>query len=66
MKYKIKDLLKEVDILSNFNCENIIKNNYSRKINNKFYILMEYFQGQTLRDFINKSSQKNELIEEKI
>ena len=66
MKYKIKDLLKEVDILSNFNCENIIKYNGSRKINNKFYILMEYFQGQTLRDFINKSSQKNELIEEQI
>ena len=66
MKYKIKVLLKEVDILSKFNCENIIKYNYSRKINNKFYILMEYFQGQTLRDFINKSSQKNELIEEQI
>ena len=66
MKYKIKVLLKEVDILSKFNCENIIKYNGSRKINNKFYILMEYFQGQTLRDFINKSSQKNELIEEQI
>ena len=66
MKDKINDIQKEADILSKFNCEYIIKYYGSRKINNKFYILMEYFDGQNLRDFININIKNNELIEENI
>ena len=64
MKEKINDIKKEADILSKFNCKNITKYYDSCKINNKFYIVMEYCNGQNLRDFINEN--KNELIEENI
>ena len=66
MKDKIKDIQKEVDILSKFNCNNIVKYYDSVKINDKFYIVMEYCDGQNLKDFINKKIKNNELIEEKI
>ena len=42
MKDKIKDIEKEAIILSQFNCKNIVKYYDSQKVNNKFYILMEY------------------------
>ena len=58
IKDKIKDIQKEADILCKFNYEYIIKYYGSRKINNKFYILMEYFDGHNLRDFIDKSIKK--------
>ena len=64
MKDKIKDIQKEADILSKFDHENIVKYYDSLKINNKFYILMEYCDWQTLDDFINKSINNSELIEE--
>ena len=66
MKDKIKDIQKEADILSKFNCNNIVKYYDSVKINDKFYIVMEYCDGQNLKDFINKKIKNNELIEEKI
>ena len=64
MKDKIKDIKKEADILSKFNCKNIVKYYDSYLYKDKFYILMEYCEGQNLKDFINKSIKNNELIEE--
>ena len=66
MKDKIKDIQKEADILSKFNCNNIVKYYDSVKINDKFYIVMEYCDGQNLKDYINKHIKHNELIEENI
>ena len=56
----------EINILSKFNCNNIIKYYDSYKDNNKFYILMEYCDGQNLKDFIEEYNKKKELIEENI
>ena len=61
----INILKNEINILSKFNCDNIIKYYDSYKDNNKFYILMEYCDGN-LKDFINKYIENNELIEENI
>ena len=66
MKDKIKDIQKEADILSKFNCNNIVKYYDSVKINDKFYIVMEYCTGQNLKDIINKKIKNNELMEENI
>ena len=66
MKDKIKDIEKEEIILSQFNCRNIVKYYDSKKINNKFYILMEYCDGQNLRDYIDENNKNNTLIEENI
>ena len=64
----IKEFENEVNILSKFDCNNIIKYydscRYAYK--NKFCILMEYCEGQNLKDFINKYRNKNELIDDKI
>ena len=60
MKGKIKDIQKEAEILSKFNCENIVKYYDSYLDKDKFYILMEYCSGLTLKEFINKN--KNKLI----
>ena len=62
----IKNYQKEADILSKFNCENIVKYYDSFNENEKFYILMEYCDGQNLKEFINKNKNNNTLIEEKI
>ena len=66
MKGKIKDIQKEAEILSKFNCENIVKYYDSYLYKGKFYILMEYCEGQNLKDFINTNKRNNELIEENI
>ena len=66
MKDKIKDIQKEAEILSQFDCRNIVKYYDSQKINNKFYILMEYCEGQNLRDYIDENIKNNTLIEENI
>ena len=58
--------INEINILSKFNCNNIIKYYDSYIDNNKFYILMEYCDGQNLKDFIKEYNKKNELIEENI
>ena len=66
----MKDIIKyfeaEADFLSKFDCKNIVKYYDSYKDNNKFYIVMEYCEGQTLRALIDKNKKKNELIEEDI
>ena len=66
LKDKIKEIKKEAEILSKFNCKNIVKYYDSYLDKDKFYILMEYCDGQNLRDFINKHIKNNELIEEDI
>ena len=52
--------------MSKFNSDNIVKYYDSFKINNKYYIVMEYCDGQNLKDYINKHIKHNELIEENI
>ena len=64
MKDKIKDIQKEADILSKFNHKNIVKYYDSYLYKGKFYILMEYCEGETLKDFINKSLKNYKFIEE--
>ena len=66
IKDKIKDIKKEADILSKFDHENIVKYYDSDLYEGKFYILMEYCEGETLRYFIDKNINNNELIEENI
>ena len=63
----INILKNEINILSKFNNNNnIIKYYDSYKDNGKYYILMEYCDGNNLKDFINKYIKNNELIEENI
>ena len=64
MEENIENIKNEVNLLSKFSCNNIVKYYDSCLDKDKFYILMEYCDGQNLRDFINKN--KNELIEENI
>ena len=66
MQDKLENIKKEADILSKFNCNNIVKYYDSYLDKDKFYILMEYCAGQNLRDFININIKNNELIEENI
>ena len=66
MKDKLDNIKKEADILSKFNCNNIVKYYDSFEDKDKFYILMEYCEGQNLRDYINENIKNNTLIEEKI
>ena len=64
MKDKIKDIKKEADILSKFKHNNIVKYLDSDLYKGKFFILMEYCEGQNLRNFIDNYSKDNVLIEE--
>ena len=66
MKDGLENIKKEADILSKFNCNNIVKYYDSWENKDKFYILMEFCAGQNLRDFININIKNNELIEEDI
>ena len=52
MKDKIKDIQKEANILSKFNNKNIVKYYDSYLDKNKFYILMEYCEGQNLKKIL--------------
>jgi len=62
----IESFEKEAEILSKFNCDNIVKYYDSSKDNNNIYILMEFCDGDNLRNFINKHINDNLLIEENI
>ena len=57
---------REAEILSKFNCKNIIKYYDSYRDNNNFYILMEYFSDRNLSDFVDRVRKSGELIEEKV
>ena len=63
---EIKTFKNEINFLSKFNCDNIIKYYDSFKDGNKFYILMEYCDGQTLKNYIDENKKNNILIEENI
>ena len=65
-KDEIEKFQKEANILSKFNCENIVKYYNSSKNNENFYILMEFCDGQNLKDFIKINKNNNTLIEENI
>ena len=54
--------LKEINVLSNLSHQNIVKyyNYYEDK--DKIYIIMEYLEGGTLKDFIEK--EKNKITED--
>ena len=65
-KEKIKKFEKEAEILSKFNCDNIVKYYDSSKDNNNIYILMEFCGGSNLRNFIDKNKNNNILIDEDI
>ena len=62
----IENIKNEAIILSKFECNNIVKYYDSYLYKGKFYILMEYCEGETLRYFIDKNIKNNELIEENI
>ena len=63
---KIHNFENEAKILSKFNCNNIVKYYDSSKDNNNIYLLMEYCDGDNLRNFIDKNMEKNTLIDEDI
>ena len=66
MKDGLENIKKEANILSKFDCNNIVKYYDSYLDKDKFYILMEYCKGQNLKDFININIKNNNLIEEDI
>ena len=65
-KEKIQTFEKEAEILSKFNCDNIVKYYDTFKDNNNIYILMEFYDGESLKNFIDKHRKNNLFIKEKI
>ena len=65
-KESITEVLKEAEFLSKFDNEYIIKYFGSSIKNDKFYILMEYWDGKDLRNFLNEHIKANKKIDEKI
>ena len=65
-KEQIQSFQQEADILSKFNCKNIVKYYDTSKDNNNIYILMEFCNGDNLRNFIDKHINDNTLIEESV
>ena len=63
MEISVENIKNEANILSKFNCNNIVKYYDSYLDKDKFYIVMEYCDGQNLQNFIDKNK---ELIEENI
>ena len=55
MGISIENIKNEADILSKFNCNNFVIYLDSYLDKDKFYILMEYCDGENLKDFINKN-----------
>ena len=60
MKDKIENIQNEANILSKFNCNNIVKYYDSYLDKDKFYIVMEYCDGQNLENFIDKNNKYEE------
>ncbi|CDW87318.1 serine threonine protein kinase [Stylonychia lemnae] len=65
-KYQFKDqsmreqLLKEIRIQRNLNCGNIIKIHQVQEDDKYVYLVLDYIEGGTLRDFLQKGTQFNE------
>ena len=60
---EINNIKIEANILSKFNCNNIVKYYDSFQDKDKYYILMEYCDGKNLKDYIKENT---ESIEENI
>ena len=65
-KDKIGGIQNEAKILSEFNCDNIVKCYGTFKDNFNIYILMEFCSEGNLRNFIDKNIDKDTLIKENI
>ena len=59
MQDKLENIKKEADILSKFDCNNIVKYYDSYLDKDKFYILMEYCAGKNLKNFIKEHNENN-------
>ena len=65
-KDQIEEIQTEAEILSKFNCDNIVKCYGTSKDNNNIYILMEFCSEGNLRNFIDKNIDNETLIKENI
>ena len=65
-KNKIEEIQNEAKILSEFNCDNIVKCYGTFKDNFNIYILMEFCSEGNLRNFIDKNINNETLIKENI
>ena len=63
---EINNIKIEANILSKFNCNNIVKYYDSFQDKDKYYILMEYCDGKNLKDYIEEYRKNNTSIEENI
>ena len=61
-KNKIEEFQNEANILSKFNCDNIVKYYGVSKDNNNIYILMEFCSEGNLRNFIDKNIDNKKLL----
>ena len=66
IKEQIQSFQNEINNLSQFNCNNIVKYYDSYQDNNNFYIIMEYCDGENLKSFIDKHRNNSTLINENI
>ena len=57
-----ENILKEIELLSNISHPNIVKYYKHYEENEKIYIIMEYLEGGTLKEFIN--NEKNKINED--
>ena len=64
-KQEIDELVKEANILSTINNENIVKYYESFIENDTFNIVMEYCEGSDLQKYINEHKKNNTKIDEK-
>ena len=62
----INNIKKESNILSKFDCNNIVKYYDSYQDKDKYYIIMEYCDDKNLKDYIEEYKNNNNLIEENI
>ena len=65
---QINNIKKEAKFLSKFKSDNIVKyyDSFIDKDKEKFYILMEYCNGKTLKNYLDEYRLKNTLIEEDV
>ena len=64
-KGQIEEIQKEADILSKFNCDNIVKCYGTYENSKSIYILMEFCSEGNLRNFIDKNIDNEKIIKKK-